>query len=677
MAEDERRYKLSLDAEDLKRNLKSLREDLSKIGNNIRDNIQNPLKALGSIGSKALSGIGKIGSTAFKAIGTAIKGAGIGLLVSGLAALWEALKKNQKIMDMVSNAVNAMGIFIKPLIDGIVSLVDKFKANKELMEQTKTVIGDLITVAFTPLKLTINTIKLGIQAAMLAWEDSMFGGKDADKIKQLNADIQETKQALSDVKDAAIDSTKSFAKNIGGVVTGVAKIVQETATEVKEAYSNLTIDSITAQATAMTQAKKNLDILQKQQEKITKLAETEAEKQRQLRDDATKPFAERIAANERLGKILEQQAKDEKANLMAQISAQSTLNSLDKDNEEGKNALYDLNVKLLDVEARITGQRSEQLANVNALKAEELASAQAIIDAENNRSDQEKQAAIDREKDFDKQIQMAKDLAKEKRDRDLKMFEEQSKNMSLTQAERDMALQNMLQAETDYKIKTQELDDKEAEHKAEIAEKQAENERVAREKRIADDKAERDARFAAASQSVNSLKELDENLTSFKTNMLANQLKNGKISQEEYDKKLADIEIKAAKRKKAYAISETIINTAAAMISALKDVPKFDFGISAGILAAGIGVMGAAQVAAIASQPISGGGGGSAGGGSLPSGSGANGGGTSAPSPSTSFTFDEVKPQAQAPQVIKTYVVSKDINTQQELDRQTIGNGTI
>lgn len=674
MAENERRYKLSLDTEDLKRNLNNLREDLGRIGNNIRDNIQRPLNALGSVGSKALSGIGKIGSTAFKVIGTAIKGAGIGLLLSALAALWESLKKNQKIMDLVSNAINAMGIFIKPLIDGIASLVDKFTANKELMEQTKTVIGDLITVAFTPLKLTINAIKLGIQSAMLAWEDSMFGGKDADKIKQLNADIQETKQALNDVKDAAVDSTKSFAKNIGGVVKGVSKIVQETATEVKTAYSKITIDSITAQATAMTQAKKNLDILQKQQEKITKLAETEAEKQRQLRDDATKPFAERIAANEKLGKILEQQAIDEKANIMAQIAAQSTLNSLDKDNEEGKNALYDLNVKLLDVEARITGQRSEQLSNVNALKAEELASAQAIIDAENKRSDQEKQAAIDREKDFDKQSQMAKDLAKEKRDRDLKMYEEQSKNMNLTQAERDMALQNMLQVETDYKLKIQELDDKEAEHKAEIAAKQAEDERVAREKRIADDKAERDAKIDAAKQTVNSVKELDENLTAFKTNLLANQLKNGKITQEDYDKKVAEIEMKAAKRKKAYAIAETIINTAAAMISAFKDVPKFDFGISAGVLAAGIGILGAAQVATIASQPISGGGGGSSSG-SLPSG---GGGGTSAPSPSTSFTFDEVKqqPQPQA-QVIKTYVVSKDINTQQELDRQTIGNGTI
>ena len=102
MAENERRYKLSLDTEDLKRNLNSLREDLSRIGNNIRDNIQNPLKALGSVGSKALSSIGKVGSTAFNALGTAIKKTGIGLFLSALAALWEALKRNQKIMNRVS-----------------------------------------------------------------------------------------------------------------------------------------------------------------------------------------------------------------------------------------------------------------------------------------------------------------------------------------------------------------------------------------------------------------------------------------------------------------------------------------------------------------------------------------------------------------------------------------------
>ena len=40
-------------------------------------------------------------------------------------------------------------------------------------------------------------IKLFIQEAQLAWEDSFLGGKDADKIKELTKNIGETKKFCS------------------------------------------------------------------------------------------------------------------------------------------------------------------------------------------------------------------------------------------------------------------------------------------------------------------------------------------------------------------------------------------------------------------------------------------------------------------------------------------------
>ena len=139
-----------------------------------------------------------------------------------------------------------------------------------------------------------------------------------------------------------------------------------------------------------------------------------------------------------------------------------------------------------------------------------------------------------------------------------------------------------------------------------------------------------------------------------------------------YDKKIAEIEKKAAQRKKAYAIADTIINTAAAIIGIWKDFPKDDFGATAAIMSVGMGILGAAQVATIASTPVDGSSTGSAsGGGSMPSSSGT--GGTA---PTTSFSFAEA-PKTPETQPARTYVVSKEVTTQQQLDRQIISNGTI
>ena len=64
------------------------------------------------------------------------------------------------------------------------------------------VLGGLITIGITPLKTGFFAIKLGIQQAQLAWEQSFFGGKDKEKIKELNIGIAETRKSLI---DTAID----------------------------------------------------------------------------------------------------------------------------------------------------------------------------------------------------------------------------------------------------------------------------------------------------------------------------------------------------------------------------------------------------------------------------------------------------------------------------------------
>ncbi|MGL6039215.1 MAG: phage tail tape measure protein, partial [Soonwooa sp.] len=100
-----------------------------------------------------------------------------------------------------------------------------------------------------------------------------------------------------------------------------------------------------------------------------------------------------------------------------------------------------------------------------------------------------------------------------------------------------------------------------------------------------------------------------------KQTSLDKRLKAGLINQETYkkltlsnekelDRKKAEIEYQSAKRQRALQIGETIANTAMSIMSIWAQVPKFDFGVSAGILSGVVGALGAVKLATIMSAPL-------------------------------------------------------------------------
>ncbi len=97
-----------------------------------------------------------------------------------------------------------------------------------------------------------------------------------------------------------------------------------------------------------------------------------------------------------------------------------------------------------------------------------------------------------------------------------------------------------------------------------------------------------------------SISDMATNSETKQTASLQKQLDNQLISQEEYDRKVAAIQIKAAKRDKALRIFDATVNTASAIINMLATVP----GPAGWAMSVAAGVTGAAQIAAIASEPL-------------------------------------------------------------------------
>ena len=271
-------------------------------------------------------------------VGLAFKAMGIGLIVSGFVALKEALGKNQVMMDKVAVA--------------------------------SAVFGDIMTKIGTVVMSVVKSLGLL--------------GKAVGKV--LKGEFKEAgdlaKESFNGVKDAVIGNNESFSDFIKNAKAGAKETV--------------------AFAKALVKLQNEVKLADARQRQLQLTYQKDAELQRQIRDDISLTFEERIAANEELGRILDEQFSKEEALAQKKVRLAELELSRNKDNIDLQVALIDAQTELADLDERITGQRSEQLTNLKALEAEQAAIEQEKLDAEAARKQKElDDAAAARQKELD------------------------------------------------------------------------------------------------------------------------------------------------------------------------------------------------------------------------------------------------------------------------------------
>ena len=359
-------YALQQQIEDTNKELKLEKIGLKEIENQIDDNTKSveDLEKATKEGEKGFS----LMSTAARGIGSALKAAGIGIIVAGFVALKEALERNQKAIDFFNTAITTVSTTFNQLVQTLTDVVVWVTASTERFNGLASVLKGVMTIAITPLKLSFQAIKLAIQQGQLAWEESFLGGGDEGKIAELRVSIGETITDIENTGKAAINAGKDIVNNFGDAVSEIGDIYEKVA----EGVSKISIKGNIEQAKATTEANKAAKIaearLQGLIEKNDKLAET----QRQIRDDETKTFADRIAANKELANILDTQEKDMLALADKRVAAAKLELDANKDNIELQNAYQQTLNDRAGVEAQIAGFRSEQLTNQVSLEKELL-----------------------------------------------------------------------------------------------------------------------------------------------------------------------------------------------------------------------------------------------------------------------------------------------------------------
>lgn len=356
--------------------IKSLNKEVTKTSEQTTESLDNVEKQSKGI-FKSIKSIGK----GIKGVGLALKAAGFGLIVKAASALFDVLKTNQPVADAMSIAFEFLSQILNQVSTALVDTYKAVAASTENFDALLTVLKNVLNIGLAPIKFAFFGIKLGLQQAQLAWEDSFFGGKDQEKIKQLRADIIETKNDIYEVADGVVESGKAIYDNFSEAVGEITNI----GTIAAENLSKVSVTAALENSKTLVQLRKDAELAKVANQGLIEEYDRQAEQLRQIRDDDTKNLAERIQANNDLADVLEKQKTEMLAN--ADIAIQLAQLDLQKNNSiENQVALQEALNEKKAIEAQITGFQSEQISNSIALQKEQLDLTQSITDADAERN---------------------------------------------------------------------------------------------------------------------------------------------------------------------------------------------------------------------------------------------------------------------------------------------------
>jgi hypothetical protein len=312
----------------------------------------------------------KQGQGAFSTLGNTIKSLGVVSVIAGAFNFFkETLSKNQKVADSVAAVFNTISTIISTLIDIFIDVTDKVGKSTNGFAALGKVLSGIFTLAVTPLKLAFDGLKLVINEIQLAWEKSPLGDGDQKVIKELTENINKTKDSLKDTGKDAVQAGKDIYNNFGEAAKSVGAVVSG----VVEKASKINVAAVYEQAKATIALQNSAKIAAAQLAGLVEKYDRQAEQLRQIRDDEFRSVDERIAANNQLAKVLDEQEKAQKKLAQTRVAAAAAELAQNKSSVELQAALIEAQNEVAAVEAQVAGLRSEQLANAVALSKEKIA----------------------------------------------------------------------------------------------------------------------------------------------------------------------------------------------------------------------------------------------------------------------------------------------------------------
>jgi hypothetical protein len=397
--------KLDADVKDAIKSVKDLTKQVEDLQKAQEEQSKKHLEEIQKINDaqKKQTGILAKVKAGTSAVGLAMKAVPITIVVKMLSALWNKLKENQEVMDTISDVMNAVGIVLGDIATALKSTFDRVSEATGGFDALGKVLGGAFSVALNSLVLVIQGVTWGVKQLELAWKNWFGSAEDADKVR---AELEQLESDMAKTTEKIGDSAKQIGENFIEAVSEVGTAASEMTKTLTEEIGKVDAKAALERGKQLTQLKKNYERVALEQSRLIEQYDKEAETQRQLRDDTSLSIDERIKANEELGKVLAKQLEAEENAAKAQIANLKQQMALEGESEDLKNRIYAANTELLAIQAKVTGQESEQLVNTNSLLDEKNALIQTGIDRERERNKVLSDEAIENEQYVFDQIEL-------------------------------------------------------------------------------------------------------------------------------------------------------------------------------------------------------------------------------------------------------------------------------
>jgi len=411
-----------------------LEKGLGDVDKGLKDT-KDSVEAVGETAGKSEKGVSKLS----KAFGNIGKASGIIFLVEkAMEILYDLFNNNQRVVDAFNTAFNFLQIafsdfvkFIESNIGGITGFFkDIFENPVESIKSFGTAIAENILERLSSILDVAGYVGKALK--------SLFTGDFAGAIEN----VKEAGKEMVDVFTGVDNSAEKIAD-------GTKKIAGAVVDYTKKTYQA---------AGAMTELNKQAELADVINQGLIEKYDLQAEQQRQIRDDERNTIEERIAANNRLGEILDEQEAAMRANAQIRLAQAQQNAKLDENNIEFQRELIDARNEVAAVDAQIAGFRSEQLSNQEALERELLEIARGKKEAEIEANEISKQAAIDAEENTLKRLELEKELAKATKESRVSIIEDELALTKEGTARYQELLDEKLLLETEYAAESKRID---------------------------------------------------------------------------------------------------------------------------------------------------------------------------------------------------------------------------
>ena len=310
----------------------------------------------------------------FTSLSKGIKGIGTAFKAAGIGAvvaLFGALAAALSKNQQVMDTVAVVTGTISQVFTEVGNVLVTVFNNVSSATENFDALGRVVSNVF---KIAIAPFKLAIDGLALGFFQAQLACEQSFLGSGDTTKIEALNSKIDETKQSLADTVVGVGEAGAAIATDFTEAVNEVTnigSQVVEGLSDISVKSIAENVKANVQLKKSADEARIVNQGLIEQFDRQAEQQRQIRDDDLKSIDERIKANNDLKATLEEQEKSMLANADLMIQQAQAQFEL-SGLEEDRLALLEAQNEKKAIEAQIEGFLSEQKSNAVALEKEKL-----------------------------------------------------------------------------------------------------------------------------------------------------------------------------------------------------------------------------------------------------------------------------------------------------------------